>query len=209
VRNYLTPALLGAVGLALAPACATAQVPPPSPPPAPPATQTPAAEATPACCVVPAGTVVELEVTEAVSTKTHKRGDKFGLRLAAPIVIDGKTLAAEGAVGAGEVVHAAKAGMAGKAAELIVAGRYLNVQGVIVPLRGFNIAVHSKSQTDEATAAVILVGVVGLLVKADEIQVTRGAQATAKVATAVTLPPPPPPAAANSPSTSTGDVNPS
>lgn len=143
------------------------------------------------CCVIPAGTVVELEVTAAVSTKTHVRGDKFPLRLVRPIIVDGRTLVPADVIGVGEVVHAAKAGMAGKAAELIVAGRSLTYDGVTIPLRGFHISAHSKSQSDEATALVVLAGVVGLLIKADEIQITSGAQATAKVSAAVIIPPRP------------------
>lgn len=175
-------ALLAAV-LAAAASSAWAQEPPvPSAEAAPPAQSA-------ACCVIPAGTVVELEVTETVTTKTNVRGDKFGLRLVRPIEVDGKVLVPADATGVGEVVHAAKAGMAGKAAELIVAARYLTHDGVRIPLRGFTIVAHSKSQTDEATAAFIAIGVVSLLVKADETRVNVGARATAKVSSTVTLPP--------------------
>lgn len=176
-------ARLGAMAIAVAPTWAMAQETLPAP--------AAAMEVAPSalCCIIPVGTVVELEVTEAVSTKTHKRGDKFALRLVRPIVVDGRALVPADVVGVGEVVHAAKAGMAGKAAELIVAGRSLTYDGVTIPLRGFSISAHSKSQSDEATAVVVLAGVVGLLIKADEIQITSGAQATAKVSAAVTIPP--------------------
>ena len=111
----------------------------------------PVAAATPsapiACCVIPAGTVIELEVTETVTTKVNVRGDKFSLRLVRPIVVDGKVLVPSDVTGVGEVVHAAKAGMAGKAAELIIAARYLTYDGVTIPLRSFNIATHSKSES--------------------------------------------------------------
>lgn len=192
-------ARLGAMAIAVAPAWATAQETQPAP-----AAAMGVAPSTP-CCIIPAGMVVELEVTEAVSTKTHKRGDKFPLRLVRPIVVDGRTLVPADVVGVGEVVHAAKAGMAGKAAELIVAGRSLTYDGVTIPLRGFNISAHSKSQSDAATAVVVLAGVVGLLIKADEIQITSGAQATAKVSVAVIIPPrpdPPPTSGATEPPTS-------
>jgi len=163
--------------------CAQESAPAPTPTPGEPAIAA-------ICCVIPEGAVVELEVTQTVSTKTSVRGDKFGLRLVQPIVVEGKVLAPAGLTGVGEVVHAAKAGMAGKAAELIVTARYLDDDGVAIPLRGLNIATHSKSLSDEATAAVIAVGVIGLLVKADEAAVPAGTRATAKVATAVTVTPP-------------------
>ncbi|WP_298162066.1 hypothetical protein, partial [Brevundimonas sp.] len=77
-------ARLGAMAIAVAPAWAMAQETQPAP-----AAAMGVAPSTP-CCIIPAGMVVELEVTEAVSTKTHKRGDKFPLRLVRPIVVDGR-----------------------------------------------------------------------------------------------------------------------
>ena len=178
----LLKAILFAIALAATAVRAVAQEPAP-----PPATDIPAPP--PACCVIPAGTPVELEVTQVVSTKIHVRGDRFTLRLVRPIVVDGVELLPADVPGVGEVVHASKAGMAGKAAELIVAARYLSYGDVKIPLRSFSIVTHSKSQSDEAMVAMMAVSVVGLLVKADETRVTSGARATAKVAAPTTIPP--------------------
>src|SRR6478736_9008088 len=66
------------------------------------------------CCRVAAGTVVMVELAEPVSTKTHKSGDTFAIRLAEPVVVQGQIVLQAGTKGLGEVTDAAKPGMGGK-----------------------------------------------------------------------------------------------
>ena len=55
------------------------------------------------------------------------------------VVIDGKEVIPAGTTGQGQIVHAAKSGWGGKAGELIVAVRYIDYNGVHIPLRRFRI----------------------------------------------------------------------
>ena len=88
------------------------------------------------CCRVAAGTTVEVELADQVSTKVQKTGDTFPLRLAAPLVVDGRLILRAGATGGGEVVEASKPGMGGKPAKLVLAARYLTDGKTRVPLQG-------------------------------------------------------------------------
>jgi len=102
--------------------------------------QPPDAGSVPACCTIPAGTPVEIENVEAVGSRHSHTRDSFTIRLAVPIVVDGRTIVPAGATGVGEVVHAARSG-GGLGGELILAARYLEVDGVRVALRSMRFAV--------------------------------------------------------------------
>ena len=73
------------------------------------------------CCRVPAGSVVQVELAQDVGTATQKAGDTFALRLAAPLIVDGRVLLRAGTPGVGEVIQASGPGMGGKAAKLVLA----------------------------------------------------------------------------------------
>ena len=108
-----------------------------------PATATPAPDQVPGqpleCCTIPAGTLIEIEnVDDLGSRRSHTR-DTFAIRLAGPIMIDGRTVVHVGATGVGEVIHAARSG-GGLGGELILAARYLDVGGVRIMLRGMRFA---------------------------------------------------------------------
>jgi len=88
------------------------------------------------CCTIPAGTVIEIVNVDVVgSWRSHSR-DAFVIRLAEPIIIDGRTVVPVGVHGVGEVVHAARATVSGLPGELILAARYLEYEGVRITLRG-------------------------------------------------------------------------
>jgi hypothetical protein len=148
----------------------------------------------PACCRVPAGTVVEVETVGQVSTQRQKPGDTFALRLAAPLVVDGKIVLRRGARGEGEVVDSAKPGLGGKGAKLVLAARYLKRRGVLVPLQGLQLAAagHDSSTAAQAVGltgiAFAPLGIVALAIRGGEVVFPPGTKATAKVAADVTLP---------------------
>jgi hypothetical protein len=193
-----------AAALCLASAGAAAQTVAPPPPPAqsppPSAAQPPPA----ACCRVPAGTPVVVEIVDPLSSKTQKAGDKFNLRLAGAIVVDGETVAPAGAAGVGEVIDAEPPGMGGRAGRLILAARYVESGGVRIPLRAMRLSASGKDYSDAALATSAFVGVFGLAVQGGNVDYPTGTRANAKVAADVTLPavvvaPAPPGAAADTP----------
>ncbi len=81
-----------------------------------------------------ADTELHLRMLDTVASNTHKRLDRFKLELVEPITFEGRENVPVGSLAEGEVVHSAKAGMAGKAGELILATRFLRVgKNISVP----------------------------------------------------------------------------
>ncbi len=158
------------------------------------------------CCLVPDGTLVDIEVAESISSKVHKRGDRFAIRLLAPLMIEGQSLLPAGTLGVGEVVHASRSGGSGKAGELILAARYLEFEGQQIPLRGFRLGSTGKDHSGavvatSATAAnaaaiagaglggIAGAGVLPMLIRGKQAEIPAGTLANAKFAADTHLPP--------------------
>jgi hypothetical protein len=133
--------------------------------------------------MAPAGTKVVIELTEPVSSKTGKHGDMFALKLAKPLVVGGEVLIPAGAPGMGQVVDASSSGFMGRPSKLVLAARYLEVDGRRVPLRSLELGLAGEDKT--ATVAVMsslpYVGITSLLIKGGEIEAFAGTTATAKL----------------------------
>jgi hypothetical protein len=161
-------------------------------PPRTPAPLTPVSSATPDAPTIRrllAGTVVEVQLVEKISSSNERIGNRFDLKLAAPIVVDGTVIAPAGATGQGEVIDAAAAGIGGHPGKLILAARYVEANGLRIPLRGFRLAGEGKDNTGVVIAADIAVGVISFLIPGGNISFPAGTTALAKVAANVTLPP--------------------
>ena len=90
-----------------------------------------------ASLVLRAGTEVHLELIAPLSTRTVKPHDEFRLRTRAPIVVDGVELVPAGTPALGQVIHAQKAGAFGKAAELILVVRRIELGDQTIPMHKF------------------------------------------------------------------------
>jgi hypothetical protein len=154
---------------------ATAAVPTPSP-----------------CCMIPPLWVVDIEILATLNSQASKIGDKFPIRLARAIIVDGQTLVPVGATGSGDVVHAAKSRFGGKPGEMILAARYLEHQGVRIPLRSLQ-AGHGQGKDNGDTAMVVAMAVSGVLsmfITGGEVNVPAGTIMNAKISTATLIPQP-------------------
>ena len=148
-----------------------------------------------ACCRAPAGTPVQIELAEPVSTQHQKTGDTFALRLAAPLIVDDRILLPQGTPGVGDVVEASKPGLGGKAAKLVLGASYLEVDGhQRVRLEGLQLA-RAGRRNGTAASAVGLTGIVfaplgfiGLAVHGGNVDFPAGESATARLANDVVLP---------------------
>ena len=169
--------------------------PPVSPAPAA-SVPSPAQTIAPAAPVLrlPAGTVVEVELVDQLSSSTNRLADKFAIRLAQAISSDGVEVVAAGATGQGEVIDAARAGMGGKQGKLIISARYLDLNGRRVRIRGMTFMAAGKSRVDLATGVLLVpyVGIAAVFVQGGEIEIPAGARATVKLAEDVDLPVNPP-----------------
>lgn len=133
---------------------------------------------------------VKLTIMEGLNSKTSKIGQFFTIRLADPIKFDNRIIVPAGTLGKGEVIHAAKARAAGKAGELIIAARYLEFQGIQIPLRTlkYGEAATGKSNADEAAALGIAVASpLVLFVTGGQVDIPAGMPATAKLAADVRI----------------------
>jgi hypothetical protein len=154
-----------------------------------------AATAARPCCRAQAGTAVEVALAEPLSTRTTRTGDTFALRLAAPLIVQGRVVLPAGTPGMGEVVESSRPGMGGKAAKLVLAARYLTRHGRRIPLDGLQLSAAGKSRTMTARAvgltglAFAPLGFVGLAVEGGQVDFPEGVKASAQLAQAVTLPP--------------------
>jgi hypothetical protein len=149
----------------------------------------------PRCCALPAATEVAVELAEAVGTRERKAGDTFALRLAAPVIVDGQLAIPAGTPGVGHVVQSSGPGLGGKGAKLVVSADYLTVKGGIVPLQGLQLTGMGKDHTFAADMASLggwismPLGLVGFAVPGGDIEIPKGAAASAKVARDVSLQP--------------------
>lgn len=149
----------------------------------------------PYCCVLPEGTVVAVQLADAVGSKDARAGDSFPIRLAAPVIVDGQVVLPAGTPGRGHVVQASGPGLGGKGAKLVVSADYLTVGGGTVPLGGMQLTGTGKDRSMAADLASLggwislPLGFVGFAVTGGGIEIPAGTNAAAKVARTVDLRP--------------------
>jgi protein-L-isoaspartate O-methyltransferase len=144
---------------------------------------------------LPALTPIRIEILAALGSKTSKSGDTFPIRLAEPLVIGGRELVPAGTSGMGEVVHAKKAGGSGAAGELVLAARYLEVDGRHLKLRSLRLVPQGNSKINTvntimvaSAASPIPVSLVGFFINGGQAVVPEGTIAEAKTAEAFDFP---------------------
>jgi hypothetical protein len=145
--------------------------------------QSPAPSAT-----LPALTPVLIQFDEQVSSDKNKNGDRFRFHVAADVRIGDLVVIPMGTPGVGEVIHAAKSGIAGKAGELIVAARYVTVGTKNIRLRSFT-AGTGQNLANVANWTSVLAGAVpSLLIQGGKMTMPHHMLATVRTAETVTLP---------------------
>ena len=148
----------------------------------------PPGDAATTVCRIPHDTPVELEIADTMASNTAVPGQTFHIRLAASVTVGGARLLAAGMTGVGEVIHAARAGGAGKPGELILTARYLEQGGAHLKLRGFKLGGAGKSEGGQAFVASMFGGPLAFAVKGGEIVFASGTRANARLAEDVELP---------------------
>jgi hypothetical protein len=163
----------------LLPASAGCALPPTSPVGA---AIAPSATATASAGVLlPANSVVYLEMVDSVSSATSKPGDLFKLRVAMPVQSGDTVLIPVDTAAVGLVVHAAKAGAGGKAGELIVVARYLDLPQGQVKLRSSFGAVGA-SRVGTSLGVALLAGPFAMMIKGKQVVLPAGTSLSARLA---------------------------
>jgi hypothetical protein len=134
---------------------------------------------------IPTGTPMDIEITEQLSTKTSKVGDKFALKLAQPLKIGDTIVIPAGTPGTGEVIDVGKPGIGGKPGKLVIAGRVLTLDGTTIGIRGLQLRPlggEDRSNVVMATSFVPYLGMASFLIQGGHVEIPAGAWATAKLA---------------------------
>jgi hypothetical protein len=133
---------------------------------------------------------VEVELTEALSSRTSRHEQMFGLRLTAPIVIDGREVVGAGAAGGGEVIDAHPSAFGGRQGRLIISGRYVEINGERARIRGMQIMTAGEQRTNTALAVSMIpyAGVAGIFIQGGEVNIPVGARGAARLAADVDVP---------------------
>jgi hypothetical protein len=143
---------------------------------------------TSATLLLPANTVVQLQLDETVSSKTNKPGDFFKLHTLADVKIGALVVVPAGTPAVGQVVHAAKSGGGGKAGELILAARYLDTPSGQIKLHsGFWGSGRDKlaAANGMLVATAVIAPITGFLVfaiRGKEIELPVGSPLSARIA---------------------------
>lgn len=147
-----------------------------------------------------AGTQIEVEFVDALSSRTSHSGDTFAIRLAEPIYDSTNVAFAPGALGRGEVIDAARSGFGGHQGKLVISGRYLEINGQQVRINHMSRAVSGQDRTQASVnlSMVPYAGVAAWFISGGEIEIPAGTRAEARIAADVDVPltPPAPSAAA-------------
>lgn len=130
---------------------------------------------------IPALTPVAIRIHAELGSKISKSGDIFPISLAEPIVIDGRELVPAGITGMGEVVHAKKGGFGGAPGELVLAARYLELNGRQIRLRSFSLHREGKDNLGLTSGVAIAAGLPALFINGGNAVVPSGTVSNAKL----------------------------
>ena len=96
---------------------------------------------------IPAGTSVQVRITEKLSSETANVGEVFHGSLAAPVVANGRTLFPKGAIVTGEVVNVERSGRLSTPGELHLNLRTIRTGGRTYPVSVQTIVIKGESHT--------------------------------------------------------------
>lgn len=113
---------------------------------------------------VPGGTPVELMVTKEVDSRSAKEGDRFKLRVNAPVMTNGVVAVPVGATAWGEVTYVNGTGAAGNKGRLAAKLLYIDLPSGPLPISGSQ-GTEGKANTAGVVIGVFSFGLLGLLMK--------------------------------------------
>ncbi|GIU68145.1 hypothetical protein PsB1_2299 [Candidatus Phycosocius spiralis] len=127
--------------------------------------------------------MIKVEIIEMISTRTHKIGDTFALKLSAPLKLGNTIVIPVGTLGSGEIIDAGKPGIGGKPGKLILAARSLTFEGQLIPLRGLRLSQSGEDKSGLVTALTFVpyVGFAGLLVSGGHVEIPTGSWGQARL----------------------------
>lgn len=174
-------ALFAGAALLLAPSAAFAQ----DVPAAQPAIVATSAAPMTAEAVLPANSEVVLTMNSAVSSKSHRLGEKFSLTVAQDVKANGMTVIPRGTRAVAQITRRTGKGGFGKSGKLDFTFRYLDHNGMQIPIEGRH---HQagEGRGGAAVAGVVAAGLVGgMLVKGKSAKIEEGREFTVRTMEAI------------------------
>jgi hypothetical protein len=182
---------LGAM-LFCAPAVAQAQAPAAqpvaeaAPAPAPAAASVPEiTPVAPTSVTIAPGLSVPMSINAELSTSRNKVGESIAFTVTQDVIANGVVVIPRGTRGVGEITMRSGRGMFGKSGKMEIAFRYLDMDGMRVPLEGSHFQA-GNGNTAGTVGAVLAAGVVGgLVVTGRSANVAEGTEFTARTVDAL------------------------
>lgn len=132
---------------------------------------------------IPARTPLRFTLETSVSSKTSLPGEQFQLKVAEDLIIDGIVAIPSGTEATGEVIHAQKSSVFGKAGELLLTIRFVDLHGQKIRMRLFQ-ALQGRDDSRKALAVTIIpgVGLFAPFIRGGEIEIPKNTLFQALVA---------------------------
>lgn len=125
--------------------------------------------------------VVQLELVDALSSKTSHRGDTFSLRVAAPVIVNEQLTIPVGTPARGEVVEAQPSDSGGKPGMLVLSVRSIQFDGRAIPIHAPTIAVSGRDRIDETNAMAVFASPLFYFREGYDVEVRAGASVTGTI----------------------------
>lgn len=139
---------------------------------------------------LPKMTPVYISLIDPLGSKANKTGDVFAYTVARDVAIDGVVVIPAGTPGAGQVIHAKKAGGSGSSGELVLSPGELDLGGKAIRLRSLDMDAAGRDNMDIAAAVGIAAGPIGFLVRGKNFDYAAGFVGIAKTAQDLDFPAP-------------------
>lgn len=146
-----------------------------------------------ASAVLRADTLIPLRIVETVSSDTHVSGARFALVVTEDVLVDDRVVVPAGTPAEGEVIHAGKSGMFGKAGELSLTSRVLILGERRIKLRSLY-ASSGQQKADLALGVGLFIPFAPFFIRGKQVLVPAETELVARVAadeTFATASPPP------------------
>jgi len=131
--------------------------------------------------VLRANLLIPLRLMETVGSDTHQTGARFALVVTDDILVDDLVVVPAGSVVEGEVIHAAKSGMFGKAGELSITSRYLQVGERRIRLRSLY-AKAGQNKADLAMGVGLIIPLAPFFIRGKQVIVPADTELIARIA---------------------------
>lgn len=131
--------------------------------------------------VLRANTLIPLRLLETIGSDTHVGGAKFALVVTDDIHVDDTLVIPAGSQVEGEIIHAAKSGMFGKAGELSITSRFLMVGERRIRLRSLY-AKAGETRADLAMGVGLVIPLAPFFIRGKQVIVPAETELIARIA---------------------------